>query len=564
MNIEGFDLRIADVKQRVNSCSDEDYGKLVAISRSLLDLPPIQARDLLGRVSLEMPEKGKTVDSVKKLYYEVKAENVTDLKQLKELIDIIPFTDDSFLHRLLAANLIQFDINKIEDVRSLADFLNSIDSKFRNGILSELSGSYFRRNYLLINKENFFQLLDSLHEIERKPLFERIIDNCVAAGLSRSEIKSKIAEITDRYKELNRDELLWSYYSAGPKGKPVQPSQKREERKADLDEETKQLLAQNVQMARDFIPQAWFERPIAKVPEPEQKDIDEAVRLINSDEGLAATKESLIFSENGRFPNACLNAYMQKSVTLNQLVSAVQLFLFLQDYQIKDPSLIKRKPLSDEQKFPQKVNEPKSESHFYEVKIPVNSLKEGVREFFLKGKNPLLPAEFTVQEDGTVYIPSFSSMQEYLDRKFGENAIQLHPRWGITSMNEVFEQELKSQRVFGLMVEPEKILAHGSEFGAYGFSLHDFYHAWLVSQIPRQQREAFLEIAVNLLNAAAKADEPLAQNLRDTAWEFVDMEFKRYVDERIDDTTFYKSLIDKSDEPSLRPYLIQELWPDRG
>jgi len=281
----------------------------------------------------------------------------------------------------------------------------------------------------------------------------------------------------------------------------------------------KKLMKHDKDCREKVTDKAWelFPKPYMTLKEIEEsvspEDIQEVTKLINSDAGLASTDTSPIFWEDLRFPHACLCAYLQEQITLNQLVSATMLFGIIKDCEIENASLITRKPLREIQmSCPQE--EPVSEHYYYRVTIEKSHTVARGLERITDAE--LLPSPF-ILEDDTLNIPSFSSLQMYLDDEFGEQAILMVPRWGNSTMNEVYEQMLHNQHPFGIdptgETEPDDLTSK-----RYGFSLHDFYHSYRSSSIPLNHRQAYLQLAKALLDTENKA-------LQKTAWKLIDMEF---------------------------------------
>lgn len=100
-------------------------------------------------------------------------------------------------------------------------------------------------------------------------------------------------------------------------------------------------------------------------------------------------------------------------------------------------------------------------------------------------------------------IPSFTLMQRFLDIKFGPQAIKINPVIGLSHFKDIIANGAGGQRDMAIpfpgVTLPEKadnLLAPG-----FDFSYHDFYHAFIVSSIPLELRQAFVRSAYSTLHA---------------------------------------------------------------
>lgn len=110
-------------------------------------------------------------------------------------------------------------------------------------------------------------------------------------------------------------------------------------------------------------------------------------------------------------------------------------------------------------------------------------------------------------------IPSLTLMQRFLDIKFGPQAVQINPVIGLSLFKDIIANGAGGQRDMAipfpgidLPKDADNIFAPG-----FDFSYHDFYHAFIVSSIPQEHRQAlvksaFISIdAINDSNTKAKS-----------------------------------------------------------
>lgn len=99
-----------------------------------------------------------------------------------------------------------------------------------------------------------------------------------------------------------------------------------------------------------------------------------------------------------------------------------------------------------------------------------------------------------------VSLPSLSLMQNYLDIKYGKDAVKINPVIGLSSREDIKkngEQNTRDLAVhFPFVTLPKE--ADGSKAPYDQFSLHDFYHAALCSSIRKKHRKGYAYI-VNIM-----------------------------------------------------------------
>lgn len=261
------------------------------------------------------------------------------------------------------------------------------------------------------------------------------------------------------------------------------------------------------------LPPEWFAIEPTAMPPRNGADVDSVVALIKSNRGLVQDGQSPIFLEGQRFPSACLHAYMEDKITLTQLVSSIMLFSAVREFGINadNASLVKRVELTgaEQEWFPMAPDAQGEERCFYRIQIPdYDKLTWGTKQYF--GADDYISSKFVINSVPSgntlvreIAIPSFSSMQTHLNNRYGKDAVKLTPRWGNSSMHEIFQQSGTRKRVFGL--DPEgKSRPDNIEYGPYAVLLHDFYHANLISNIPLSHQLAYKNMALSLLEEAKK------------------------------------------------------------
>jgi hypothetical protein len=485
-----IEQRALEVTSQIELLLKHDQD-LKVIGQSLKDLSVSEAKTLLGRVSATTTTKKVIAFD----YYLSKVESLT-LNDLEMIYNELDYNKKNLIiESVLNKNTTLFSVNNKE----LPPLLNGIDAKIKDLIVTLMSKIYSGE------KESLFS-------------FWKELDNLPASAFDTyCNEKENPSPPLDQRIEKSRDELL------------KEPLFLKRITRENSSDSLQDLIGTKTQTVREFIPKEWCECSSLEIAQSLPKQIEQVTTLISSQGGLASTKDSPIFWEGDLFSNACLNAYLNEKITLDQLVSATLLFVFLRESGIKEPDKITRISLKETPKFPLKEGAPESETYYYVIKVNFKDLKDGMRWNFSDNRS-LIPIQF-VEHNNTLSIPSFSSFQHYLDLTFGQNSIRLIPRWGDSSKNEIYEQALKGSHVFGLNLDRTgSIKADNIDFGAYGFSLHDFYHSYILSMIPVKDREKFLEISKNLL-IEIKKHPKYSQELEALAWKFTDMEFNDYRNE---------------------------------
>lgn len=137
---------------------------------------------------------------------------------------------------------------------------------------------------------------------------------------------------------------------------------------------------------------------------------------------------------------------------------------------------------------------PVSEQQFFEIS---NQDKDTIL-------NALAESEFNVfgRIDGTKrIIPSVGMMQVYLDVKFKSNAVKINPVIGLSSLEDIRKNGLKSERDVKFPFPGLSLpLADGYSAEDYRFPIHDFYHSTIASCAPAKEREFIISTSDTIKN----------------------------------------------------------------
>ncbi len=98
-------------------------------------------------------------------------------------------------------------------------------------------------------------------------------------------------------------------------------------------------------------------------------------------------------------------------------------------------------------------------------------------------------------------IPSIGMMQVYLDVKFKDNAVKINPVIGLSSLEDIKENGVNSERDLGVPFPGFScLLADGFSAKGYRFTIHDFYHSTLASCAPAKEREFIINTSDTIKN----------------------------------------------------------------
>jgi hypothetical protein len=134
-------------------------------------------------------------------------------------------------------------------------------------------------------------------------------------------------------------------------------------------------------------------------------------------------------------------------------------------------------------------------------------------------------------EHGARMIPSIGMMQEFLNVRFGDSAVQINPVLGHSSLEDIRQNGLNGTRDMAVHFPGVELPDEADGFLApwYDFTFHDFYHAILASGAPAKYRPLLIKVA-----DIAKTLLQRTPNLQDKALltkvheEFIDMEQSEY------------------------------------
>lgn len=137
----------------------------------------------------------------------------------------------------------------------------------------------------------------------------------------------------------------------------------------------------------------------------------------------------------------------------------------------------------------------------------------------------------SIRSDKTMLVPSFTMMQTMLDVIAGKNALQMRPTMGETTDKDIHKDIPKAQRDFAVPMKGFELpkTADGLTASPYDFMFHDFYHSYLASHILPNHREAFFELACDVLEIIKEEKDP--KLLEYFGWAFesiIDLELSLY------------------------------------
>ena len=140
---------------------------------------------------------------------------------------------------------------------------------------------------------------------------------------------------------------------------------------------------------------------------------------------------------------------------------------------------------------------------------------------------------FSRLEGPAVMIPSFGLMQAYLEVRNGQDAVQMNPVLGLSSLGDLRQNALEGKRDFALHHPAASLPNTADNFSAPGvdFEKHDFYHAQLSSSIPPFYKRLFIQCADMIENQVHQERGFLSfnresmQHLHDR---FIDMEVSNF------------------------------------
>lgn len=95
------------------------------------------------------------------------------------------------------------------------------------------------------------------------------------------------------------------------------------------------------------------------------------------------------------------------------------------------------------------------------------------------------------------FIPSLGLMQIYLQTKFAEEAISINPVIGVSSLQQIKTNGLTHSRDMAFVFPGVKLPDYADHFLALGddFRVHDFYHCFAASAVPREHQVLMIGLA---------------------------------------------------------------------
>jgi hypothetical protein len=96
----------------------------------------------------------------------------------------------------------------------------------------------------------------------------------------------------------------------------------------------------------------------------------------------------------------------------------------------------------------------------------------------------------------TRLVPTLGLMQSYLNVKYGSNAVKINPVLGLSSDDDLRKNGVEDKRDMGLHHRAVLLGNIADSFAApwYDFLYHDFYHAIVISSIPKELRRVYIKI----------------------------------------------------------------------
>jgi hypothetical protein len=131
-------------------------------------------------------------------------------------------------------------------------------------------------------------------------------------------------------------------------------------------------------------------------------------------------------------------------------------------------------------------------------------------------------------------VPSLSMMQTYLDIKNGNNAVIINPVFALSSLEDIAHNGLSNTRDMAIPFPGVTLAEVADGYEAIGpdFFLHDFYHAFAASTIPKEHRKDLIQLAFAMdmfmknSSGLSKKDRQYIEILRD---KLIDMEAPPYL-----------------------------------
>ncbi|MGH2613405.1 MAG: hypothetical protein ACRDFB_10225 [Rhabdochlamydiaceae bacterium] len=121
-----------------------------------------------------------------------------------------------------------------------------------------------------------------------------------------------------------------------------------------------------------------------------------------------------------------------------------------------------------------------------------------------------------------IMIPSAGMMQCFLNTKYGQDAVQINPVLGLSTVEDLQQNGLTKRDMalhFPRIDLPNTADRHSAPL--YQFTFHDFYHAMVASSIPKSHRELLLKISVIAADTFNKTHESFTKIFSE---QLIDME----------------------------------------
>lgn len=135
-----------------------------------------------------------------------------------------------------------------------------------------------------------------------------------------------------------------------------------------------------------------------------------------------------------------------------------------------------------------------------------------------------VPILAEINPDGMLVAP-VGMMQAFLDVAFGDNAVKLNPVHGISSWNDLRQNHFKGERDYAIHFPGIELPEDADDRKArwFYFGKHDFYHAVLISSIPKAYRKCYVE-CYDIIQRSYPTVDP------DKGSTFIDMEALNFIE----------------------------------
>ncbi len=247
--------------------------------------------------------------------------------------------------------------------------------------------------------------------------------------------------------------------------------------------------------------------------------------------------------------NGSINEEARKIIKQTLRLASQDPIYFLSDEQI-------------EQFFEEMSKLPKSEQQFFIVPKIESKEVTALKVIYELGIN--IFAHFFEKSQEKRMIPSFGMMQAYLNVKYEQDAVEMMPFIGLSSIDDIRENGLKGERDFAIHFPGVSLPEKADDVQALGFdfSYHDFYHSLVASSAPRKFPPLFIQIADIIYRFKRQKTEILNNKIQNMYELFIDMEVTPFRHELRDDSSendlFWEHIDSVFEDVRFRS--AEELW----